>query len=55
MGSKIKSECLVIINHGKDLFSDLVGGSITISGLRLAVQVHLLVLSPLGVVSQRFF
>jgi hypothetical protein len=46
MGSRIKSEYLVILNHGKDLFSDLVGGSITISGLRLAVQVHLLVLSP---------
>lgn len=35
-----KSKCLVISNHGKDLFSDLVGGSITISGLRLAVQVQ---------------
>jgi hypothetical protein len=55
MGSKIESECLVILNQGKDLFSDLVGGSITISGLRLAVQVFLLVLSPLRGVSQRFF
>jgi hypothetical protein len=49
MGSKIKSGCLVILNHGKDLFSDLVGGSITISGLRPAVQVTLLALSPRAV------